>query len=95
MAKFSLYIQLHKNMEDLQPMKCLRNLKTGNIIRVTEKQADQMIGKEWQYTSKVEWKTDTRIPEPIVQAAKTISDSVIRGHQGETISEKQLKRKKK
>ena len=72
-------------MEDLQPMKCLRNLKTGNIIRVTEKQADQMIGKEWQYTSKVEWKTATRIPEPIVEAAK----------EQLTVSEKQLKRKKK
>jgi hypothetical protein len=66
-------------------MKCLRNLKTGNIIRVTEKQADQMIGKEWQYTSKVEWKTATRIPEPIVEAVK----------EQLTISEKQLKRKKK
>ena len=72
-------------MEDLQPMKCLRNLKTGNIIRVTEKQADQMIGKEWQYTSKVEWKIATRIPEPIVEAVK----------EQLTISEKQLKRKKK
>jgi hypothetical protein len=66
-------------------MKCLRNLKTGNIIRVTEKQADQMIGKEWQYTSKVEWKIATRIPEPIVEAVK----------EQLTISEKQLKRKKK
>ena len=66
-------------------MKCLRNLKTDNIIRVTDKQADQMVGREWQYASKVEWKTATRIPEPIVEAVK----------EQLTVSEKQLKRKKK
>jgi hypothetical protein len=66
-------------------MKCLRNLKTNNIIRVTEKQADQMIGREWQYTSKVEWKTATRVSEPTVEAVK----------EQLTVSEKQLKRKKK
>jgi hypothetical protein len=66
-------------------MKCLRNLKTDNIIRVTDKQADQMVGREWQYTSKVEWKTATRIPAPIVEAVK----------EQLTVSEKQLKRKKK
>jgi hypothetical protein len=85
MAKFSSYIQLHKNMEDLQPMKCLKNVKTSNIIRVTDKQADQMIGREWQYTSKVEWKTATRVSEPTVEAVK----------EEPTLSEKQLKRKKK
>jgi hypothetical protein len=75
-------------------MKCLKNAKTSNIIRVTDKQAEQMIGREWQYTSKIEWKTTTRISKPIAQAVKTISDSIIKGHQEKTISEKQLKRKK-
>jgi hypothetical protein len=69
-------------------MKCLKNQKTGNIIRVDDKQAQNMVGKEWQYTSKVEWKSATRIPAPIVEAVNNqITDSV-------TISEKQLKRKK-
>jgi hypothetical protein len=66
-------------------MKCLKNVKTSNIIRVTDKQADQMVGREWQYTSKVEWKTATRAPEPTVEAVK----------EQLTVSEKQLKRKKK
>jgi hypothetical protein len=37
-------------------MKCLKNAKTGNIIRVDEKQAMQMAGIQWKYVSKSEWK---------------------------------------
>ena len=66
-------------------MKCLKNANTGNIVRVTDKQADQILGKEWKFVSKIEWKTASRKREPVVEAKieKT------------TISEKQLKRNKK
>jgi hypothetical protein len=64
-------------------MKCLKSTKTGNIIRVDDKQADQISGREWQFVSKTEWKALTRKPEPVVEVKE------------ETISEKQLKRKKK
>lgn len=37
-------------------MKCLKNAKTGNIIRVDEKQASQMAGATWKYVSKSEWR---------------------------------------
>lgn len=40
-------------------MKCIKNKKTGNIIRVTEQQAYQMIGSQWEYTSKTNWKNQT------------------------------------
>ena len=66
-------------------MKCLKNANTGNIIRVTDKQADQISGKEWKFVSKTEWKSVSRKPEPVVET-KT---------EETTISEKQLKRKKK
>lgn len=66
-------------------MKCLKNANTGNIIRVTDKQADQISGREWQFVSKTEWKTASRKPEPIVETK--VEET--------TISEKQLKRKKK
>jgi hypothetical protein len=36
--------------------KCLKNKKTGNIIRVTDVQAYQMAGSQWSYVSKTEWK---------------------------------------
>ena len=40
-------------------MKCLKNKKTGNIIRVTDVQAYQMAGSQWSYTPKSEWKNQT------------------------------------
>jgi hypothetical protein len=66
-------------------MKCIKNNKTGNIQRVTDKEAYNMVGNIWSYVSKSEWKAATRKPkvEEKVELAK------------ETISEKQLKRKKK
>lgn len=65
-------------------MKCLKNLKTGNIVRVDDKQAYNMAGITWNYVSKSEWKAATRKP---VVVEKMPSE--------ETISEKQLKHKKK
>lgn len=38
-------------------MKCLKNKKTGNIIRVSDVQAYQMAGSQWSYVSKSEWKS--------------------------------------
>ena len=43
-------------------MKCLKNTKTGNIIRVSDVQAYQMAGNTWKYVSKTEWKGVKEIP---------------------------------
>ena len=40
-------------------MKCIKNKKTGNIVRVTDVQAYQMVGSQWQYVSKTEWKNQS------------------------------------
>ena len=37
-------------------MKCIKSNKTGNIIRVSNQQADQTVGREWKFVSKSEWK---------------------------------------
>lgn len=63
-------------------MKCIKNAKTGNIIRVDDNQANNMVGNTWSYVSKSEWKAVTRKPMPVIEVKE------------ETISEKQLKRKK-
>lgn len=44
-------------------MKCIKNNKTGNIVRVTDVQAHQMVGSQWQYVSKTEWKNQSN-PKP-------------------------------
>lgn len=68
-------------------MKCLKNNETGNIIRIDDKQAEQMVGRTWSYVSKEEWKNkirDVKTEKQIVEDEK----------KAETIAQKQLKRKK-
>lgn len=64
-------------------MKCLKSTKTGNIIRVSDEQADRATS-EWKFIPKSEWKVQFR------KAAPEVKEEVTE----ETISEKQLKRKK-
>ena len=47
-----------------ETMKCIKNSKTGNIVRVDDRQAYQIVGRTWQYVSKSEWKSSNRTPEP-------------------------------
>ena len=37
-------------------MKCIKNSKNGNIIRVEDSVANRMVGSEWCFVSKSEWK---------------------------------------
>jgi hypothetical protein len=67
-------------------MKCLKNQKTGNIIRVNDVQANQMSGNTWQYVPKSEWKSAIRI----VSEKQEIESE----KKAETVSEKALKRSK-
>ena len=51
-----------------ETMKCIKNKKTGNILRVANDQANNMVGRDWEFTSKSEWKSATR--EPAVEEPK-------------------------
>ena len=54
-------------------MKCLKNQKTGEIIRVNDLQANQMEGISWKFIPKYEWKAVTRVAkteEQVEQAEK-------------------------
>lgn len=68
-------------------MKCIKNVKTGNIIRVDDRQAIQMVGNAWQYVPKSEWKA-IRQPEPV----KEVIEAEIKGEQ--TKSDKARRRSK-
>jgi hypothetical protein len=67
-------------------MKCIKNVKTGDIKRVDDLQANNLVGNTWQYIPKSEWKAATRVvsEKQEVEAEKKEL----------TISEKALKRKK-
>ena len=65
-------------------MKCLKSSKTGNIIRVSDKEAYNATS-EWKFIPKSEWKAERR-PAP---------KEVLVEIQEQTIAEKQLSKKKK
>jgi hypothetical protein len=70
-----------------ETMKCLKNQKTNNIIRVDDIQANQMVGSTWKYVTKSEWKSVTRVPlteQQVVESEK----------KEKTISKKQSRRAK-
>jgi hypothetical protein len=66
-------------------MKCLKSSKTGNIIRVSDEQADRATS-EWKFIPKSEWKAQFK--KEVVELKEEVA--VVE----ETIAEKQLKRKK-
>ena len=47
-------------------MKCIKNLKTGTIMRVEDSQANNMVGQTWTYVSKSEWKGHNKKEEDAV-----------------------------
>jgi len=67
-------------------MKCIKNVKTGDIKRVDDLQASNLVGVTWQYIPKSEWKAVTRVVSE--------KQEVETEKKEQTISEKALKRKK-
>ena len=67
-------------------MKCLKSSKTGNIIRVSDKEAYNATS-EWKFIPKSEWKADRRPAKKEVEVVVEVQE--------QTIAEKQLSKKKK
>lgn len=67
-------------------MKCLKSSKTGNIIRVSDREAYNSTS-EWKFIPKSEWKADRR---PVKKEVEVIVEV-----QEQTIAEKQLSKRKK
>jgi len=67
-------------------MKCLKSSKTGNIIRVSDREAYNATS-EWKFIPKSEWKADRRPTKKEVEVVVEVQE--------QTIAEKQLNKKKK
>jgi hypothetical protein len=67
-------------------MKCLKSSKTGNIIRVSDREAYNSTS-EWKFIPKSEWKADRRPAKKEVEVIVEVQE--------QTIAEKQLNKKKK
>ncbi len=72
-------------MKCIKAIKATKEVEIGEIKRVDDRTAQNMVGSYWQYISKSEWKSATR--KPVEAVNDQITDAV-------TVSEKQLKRKK-
>ncbi len=67
-------------------MKCLKSSKTGNIIRVSDREAYNSTS-EWKFIPKSEWKADRRPAKKEVEVIVEVQE--------QTIAEKQLSKRKK
>jgi len=67
-------------------MKCLKSIKTGNIIRVSDREAYNATS-EWKFIPKSEWKADRRPAKKEIEVVVEVQE--------QTIAEKQLNKKKK
>ena len=67
-------------------MKCLKNVKTNEIVRVTDKEAYNMAGITWKYIAKSEWKA--------TRPVTTQKQEVEAEKKAETVAEKEIKRNK-
>jgi hypothetical protein len=87
-------------MKCIQAVKATKHYELDEIRRVNDVEAEEKVSSGyWKFIPKSDWKSllrkQLKLEEPkVTEPVKTISDSVIKGHQNETISEKQLKRKK-
>lgn len=66
-------------------MKCIKNLKTGTIMRVENNQANNMVGSTWSYVSKSEWKS----------TFKKTNDDIVGHDMGGSYEVKKTKKNKK
>jgi len=82
-------------------MKCLKSSKTGNIIRVSDREAYNSTS-EWKFIPKSEWKADRRpAKKEEVKYSDEVNESAMVSlrtavaYEEQTIAEKQLSKKKK
>ena len=69
-------------------MKCIKNKKTGDIIRVEDKTAHSMVGITWEYVSKNIWRESQGLVK------ETVSVSHDMGGPVEVTTKKKKKEKK-
>jgi hypothetical protein len=50
-------------------MKCLENARTGAIVRISDIEANKIVGSQWKFIPKSKWKETTR---KVVETPKEI-----------------------
>lgn len=63
-------------MKCIKSIRATKDVEVGQIKRVDDKTAENMVGSHWQYISKSEWKLATRKPKQLEVVNDQITDSV-------------------
>lgn len=65
-------------MKCIQAIRTNKDVQVGDIKRVDDKTAINMVGSSWKYVSKTEWKKTTRRPKEnqVVTNSETSQDQV-------------------
>ena len=61
-------------MKCIKALRASKDIEVGEIKRVDDKTANNMVGLSWVYVPKSEWKLQTRKSKPSVQVTEQDSD---------------------
>ena len=63
-------------MKCIKALRASKDVEVGEIRRVDDKTAYNMVGSSWAYVPKSEWKLATRKSKPVVQEIEQATEQV-------------------
>ena len=63
-------------MKCIKALRASKDVEVGEIRRVDDKTAYNMVGSSWAYVPKSEWKLATRKSKPAVQETEQVTEQV-------------------
>ena len=63
-------------MKCIKALRASKDVEVGEIKRVDDKTANNMVGLSWVYVPKSEWKLATRKSKPTEQVAEQVTEKV-------------------
>lgn len=63
-------------MKCIKALRASKDIEVGEIKRVDDKTANNMVGISWAYVPKSEWKLQTRKSKPTEQVTEEVTEQV-------------------
>jgi len=61
-------------MKCIKALRASKDVEVGEIKRVDDKTAYNMVGLSWAYVAKSEWKSQTRKSKPVEQVSEQVTE---------------------
>jgi len=62
-------------MKCIKALRASKDIEVGEIKRVDDKTANNMVGISWAYVPKSEWKKQTRKSKPVVEVTEQVTET--------------------